>query len=296
MTAARRPVPTPAPTSAPTPAPPAAPPSDAEIHDHLVAALMDQRLQPGTRLGEDKLGQVYGVSRTRIRQVLIRLAQAQLVTLSPNRGASVAKPSAPAAREVFEVRRLLEPTVIERAMARAGADDLRQLAGLIQQEEQARRDGNRPQAVRLSGEFHLALARLADHATLERLLRELVSRTSLVLMRYGAPPAAGSGAGGTTSCNCAEHRGLLTAMRRRDAPAARQLMQDHLQDLEAALCFDPAPRLPDDLVALLRGPVPAGGSAQSAPHPHRACPDAPLDRRPAPPAAAPAPGRRPGRL
>ena len=42
---------------------------------------------------EDKLGQVYGVSRTRIRQVLIRLAQAQVVTLSPNCGTSVAQPS-----------------------------------------------------------------------------------------------------------------------------------------------------------------------------------------------------------
>lgn len=236
----------------------AAPPSDADIHDHLVNALMDQRLQPGTRLGEDKLGQVYGVSRTRIRQVLIRLAQAQLVTLSPNRGASVAEPSATAAREVFEVRRLLEPTVLQRAIGRASADDLRALAAQIQQEERARREGNRPLAVRLSGEFHLQLAQLADHATLERLLRELVSRTSLVLMRYGSPqpPPAGATSGWVGSCNCGEHRGLLAAMRRRDVPAAQQLMQAHLQDLEATLCFEPAARPPDDLVALLRGPVP----------------------------------------
>jgi DNA-binding GntR family transcriptional regulator len=234
-----------------------APPSDAEIHDHLVAALLDQRLLPGTKLVEDKLGQVYGVSRTRIRQVLIRLAQAQLVTLQPNRGACVAQPSVAASREVFEVRQLIEPTLLQRAIGRASADDLRGLADQIAQEEQARRDGQQALALRLSGEFHLMLARLADHGTLERLLRELVSRTALVLMSYGSqrpvPPVAPGR--WVDACNCRDHRGLLAAMRGRDVAGAQRLMQRHLQALEDSLCFDPPGAPETDLVALLRGPA-----------------------------------------
>ena len=67
--------------------------SDEDIHQRMIEAIVDQRLLPGTKLVEDKLGQAFGVSRTRIRQVLIRLAQEQVVTILPNKGASVAQPS-----------------------------------------------------------------------------------------------------------------------------------------------------------------------------------------------------------
>lgn len=233
--------------------------SDAQIHDHLVAAVMDHRLLPGTRLGEDKLGQVYGVSRTRIRQVLIRLAQAQVVTLSPNRGASIAQPSVDEAREVFEVRRLIEPTLIARATERAGPDGLDALAHQIEQEEEARRSGDSAGALRLSGEFHLQLAQLAGQATLLQILQALVSRTSLVLMTYGGPPAPAStpAAAAPTrwvdACNCRDHRGLLAAMRQRKPQDGQRLMLRHLDALEAALCFNLPPTAETDLVALLRG-------------------------------------------
>ena len=48
--------------------------TDTEIHDRIIASILDHRLLPGTKLVEDKLGQAFGVSRTRVRQVLIRLS------------------------------------------------------------------------------------------------------------------------------------------------------------------------------------------------------------------------------
>jgi DNA-binding GntR family transcriptional regulator len=250
--------------------------SDADIHDDLVRALLDQRLLPGTRLGEEQLGQVYGVSRTRIRQVLIRLAQSQLVTLSPNKGASVAEPTVQAAREVFEVRRLVEPTLMARAIERASAADFKALAAEINAEEAARRDGDTALALRLSGEFHLHIARLADHATLERLLHELVSRTALVLMRYGSqrpplPTPTRAPARWVEACNCREHRGLLTALRQRDLASAQQRMQDHLLGLEAALCFNPPAPAEADLAQLLR-PAPLPQRPRTAKAPRHSAP------------------------
>ena len=236
-------------TAAAPPAP--VPLSDAQIHGHLVAAVMDHRLLPGTKLIEDKLGQVYGVSRTRIRQVLIRLAQARVVTLSPNRGASIAQPSVEEAREVFEVRRLIEPTLIARATERATPAELDALAGLIAQEEQARRCGDGAGALRLSGGFHLQLAQLAGQATLLQMLQALVSRTSLVLMTYGGPAAAAVPARRVDACDCRDHRGLLGAMRQGKAAEAQRLMLRHLEALEAALCFNLPEPAENDLLALL---------------------------------------------
>jgi DNA-binding GntR family transcriptional regulator len=227
--------------------------TDAEIYDGLVAAVHDHRLLPGTKLVEEKLGTVYGVSRTRIRQVLIRLAHEQIVTLAPNRGATIAQPSVEESREVFEVRRLIEPTLLKLCVTRADDAQLAALERHIDDEERARQQGNRPLALTLSGSFHVRIAETSGHATLTRLLQEMVSRTSLVLMTYGdIPPAPRRPAQWADACSCKEHRSLFAALRARDAEAATSVMLDHLQQIEAALCFNlPEPR-ELDLLDLLR--------------------------------------------
>jgi DNA-binding GntR family transcriptional regulator len=236
------------PDAAAAPGSPGAP-TDADIHGRIVQALLDQRLWPGTRLREDELGEVFGVSRTRIRQVLIRLASERLVTLRPHAGASVAEPNEREAREVFNARRLIEPSLVASAVRRLEADDLARLAALIADEERQRMAGERGAAIRLAGDFHLTIALLADDTTLERFARELVSRTSLVLMRFGPKDHGESQEQG--GCRCHDHRGLLAAMKLRDADAAARLMLDHLQRLESQLVFAPPASRPRPLADLL---------------------------------------------
>lgn len=223
--------------------------SDADIHDRLYGALLEQRLLPGTRLREDELGRAFGVSRTRIRQVLIRLASEQLVTLVPHAGARVAEPTPNDAREVFAVRRLVEPVLLAGFIERATPADLRALHGWIVDEERARAAGLRHDAIRMAGGFHLHIAERAGNATLARLQRELVTRTSLALMCWGPQeirdPAHASRADaasrpGRMTCDCREHRTVLAAVKLRDKAAAAEAMDAHLQRLEAQLCFDRA--------------------------------------------------------
>src|SRR5260370_33927824 len=71
---------------------------DDEVYGRIYAAIAGQELPPGTRLREDQIRQIFGVSRARIRKVFSRLAVAGLVSIDPNRGASVAKPSSREAR------------------------------------------------------------------------------------------------------------------------------------------------------------------------------------------------------
>ncbi len=257
---------------APAVAADAPPLSDDDIHARLIEAIVDQRLLPGTKLIEDKLGQAFGVSRTRIRQVLIRLAQEQVVLLQPNKGASVAQPSVAESREVFEARRVIEAVLVQHFAAQASTADLQALADCIEAEEQARLVGDKAMALRQSGRFHLLLADAAAHRTFATFLRKLVSRTSLILMSYAPEPGAGQALdpllAATASapkpqrwvqaCRCDEHRGLLTALKAAvkarggksaaKADAAQQatahavaLMTQHLQHVEGALRLDAAP-------------------------------------------------------
>jgi DNA-binding GntR family transcriptional regulator len=218
--------------------------NDKDIYKRIVSAILDHRLAPGTKLVEDKLGTAFGVSRTRIRPVLVRLANEQIVTLTPHRGASVALPSMQEAHEVFEVRRMIEPTLVSRFIERASAAEIDRLERFIIGETAARQAGDVHRAIRLSGDFHLHIAEHAGQQTLGRILRGLVSRTSLVLMTYG--PLAGSQREQAAACGCRQHQALLDAIRLRIVPEAGRLMHEHLSQIESELRFiPPAVNTPD---------------------------------------------------
>lgn len=224
-----------------------APLTGSQMYERMVEAILDHRLPPGTKLVEDKLAAAFGVSRTRVRPVLVRLANEQVVTLTPNRGATIAQPSEQEAREVFEVRRMIEPTLVELFIARAGSDGIERLER-CNDEEAAREAGEVRRAIRLSGDFHLIIAEHAGHQTLGRILRELISRTSLVLMTYSSAHARERDE--ATACGCREHRALLDAIRLGDAAEAAGRMRSHLSRLESQLRFEPPAGSAPDLAAL----------------------------------------------
>ena len=87
-------------------------------------AIHEHRLPPGSKLGEDELAEVYGISRTIVRAALQGLSHRHLVELKRNRGAFVAQPTVREAREVFEARALLEPRTARSACERMTPEGL----------------------------------------------------------------------------------------------------------------------------------------------------------------------------
>jgi DNA-binding GntR family transcriptional regulator len=223
-----------------------------DIYERMVTAILDHRLPPGTKLIEDRLAVAFGVSRTRIRPVLVRLANEQVVTLTPNRGAMVAQPTEKEAREVFEVRRMIEPSLMTHFIATATHDDIQVLVTCIDDEEAARAAGDMRRAIRLSGDFHLHIANAAGHQTLGRILRELVSRTSLILMSYSNNHLQSRQE--ATTCGCREHRALLDAIRLKDPVEAARLMREHLDQLESQLQFSTGNAQAPDLTTIFEIP------------------------------------------
>lgn len=181
---------------------------------------MDHSLPPETRLVESKLCEIFSLGRTRVRQVLQRLASERLVTLMPNRGAIVCKPSTQDALDVFEARRLIEPGIVAKFIASASDRDIARVRAHLESEQQAWQRHDRRAMIRLSGEFHLLLAEIAGNTTLLAVLRELVWRSSLIVAVYQAP--------GASNCPPHDHEALYQALlkRKADAPA---LMLQHLE-------------------------------------------------------------------
>ncbi|KUF10751.1 GntR family transcriptional regulator [Pseudoponticoccus marisrubri] len=193
----------------------------------LERAILEHRLPPGTKLGEDDLSDAYGISRTIVRAALLALSHRHLVELRRNRGAFVAQPSIRDAREVFEARALLEPRTARSAALRMTDDSLDILRANIRQEHDALDAGENDRALFLSGRFHVEIARIADQTTIESFISELISRSSLIIALYWRRRAA--------LCETQAHHALLDAFERKDGDAAEQLMKSHLLDLLASL-------------------------------------------------------------
>jgi DNA-binding GntR family transcriptional regulator len=92
-----------------------------QVVTSIRAAILSGRLAPGDTLVERRLAEQLGVSKTPVREALIALAGAGLVTVSPNRGATVREVSTQDIRDAYEVRLLLEPWAVGRSVRLAHA-------------------------------------------------------------------------------------------------------------------------------------------------------------------------------
>jgi DNA-binding GntR family transcriptional regulator len=200
------------------------------IVDALTRAIVDHRLQPGSKLAEQKLADHFGVSRTLVRQALIQLAQNRLVTLEPARGAFVSAPSTDEARQVFAVRRMLEAEMARafvRSSTPARSCATCSFSALMRA---ALEGGDATARNQLLGDFHVRMAELLGNEVLAQILRDLTSRCSLITLMYQSASAA--------EHSQEEHTQILKALAARDEARAVQLMTEHLQHVEESLTLD----------------------------------------------------------
>ncbi|MCI1191283.1 GntR family transcriptional regulator [Calidifontimicrobium sp. SYSU G02091] len=196
------------------------------VYRGIYHAVVERRLAPGEWLREEELAAAFGVSRTVVRQALQRLAQDQVVALQHHRGARVAEPTLAEAAHVFEARRVVECEIAKRLGGRLTPAQLAELRALVQAEANADARGDTAEAVRASGEFHRAMARMHGNPVFVRLLDALIPTTSLLMARFKV--------GGGPVCVAHRHAEMVDALAR-DGPAAGAEMRRHLLELERSL-------------------------------------------------------------
>ena len=211
---------------------------DQTVYDSIRRAILSQRLAPGTKLTEEKLSTLFGVSRERIRKVFQRLAHDKCIELRPNRGAFVAQPGIREAREVFAARRLIETHLVD-LVATTAVPDFSALEANLESERQEHLNDQFKEAISTSGDFHLLLAELAGNRVLTEILEDLVARSSLILSMYGQRRFS--------LCGLEEHEEIVKKLKDGQAARARKLMTDHLQAIEDQLQFDERAPQPADL-------------------------------------------------
>jgi DNA-binding GntR family transcriptional regulator len=194
-----------------------------DLYRALVQAILSRDLKPGMKLAEETVANAFVVNRIIVRAVLNRLHSEGLVEIQKNRGAYVASPSPAEARDVFDLRIILEREVAVRLAEHITPDQLAQLQGQVDAHRESYRRGRDGEARRSAEQFHLMAAQLVGNGALQATLGTLISRSALVMALYGTSSSS--------ECGIDEHDEILRALRARDAAAAGRAMTHHLEHI-----------------------------------------------------------------
>lgn len=191
----------------------------AEISTRIVQAVLARQIEPGSRLGEQQLADLFDCSRTIVREALTNLAARGIVTVSARRGWFVAEPSRDDTREAFEARLVIETGLI-RSTKSVDKAAVKRLRAHIDQQKNAIKSDDIALRSFLLGDFHVCLAECLGNGTLADILRDLTARTTLAARRYQTLEDA------TRSHE--EHAEVVEALAAGNIAAAERLVSGHL--------------------------------------------------------------------
>ena len=129
----------------------------------LREAIVRAELEPGRQLSENELAARLGVSRTPIREALVRLRDERLVEIVPQLGTFVTRISTPAVADAQFIREALECACVRRAAELATEDDIAALEDILRAQERARDSDDFDAFYVLDDAFHQALCDLSEH-------------------------------------------------------------------------------------------------------------------------------------
>ncbi len=217
-----------------------------QIAHQIVEAILAGRIAPGQRLGEQELADVFGVSRTLVREAMARLSARGMVEVSSRRGWFVVQPSRADATEAFSARIAIETGMLNSLDKPLPRTKLARLKAHYRAEQAAIKGTDPGHRSYLLGDFHVCLAECVSGVVLADILRDLTARTTLVATLFQST-----------------HEAIVAALEAGDANGAAELMRAHIGAVAAAL-GSPAP-LADPLDPLRQALQPRGAADVPAP-------------------------------
>lgn len=200
--------------------------SQTEIAQRVVESILAQKLSPGERLGEQELADLFGVSRTLVREALMQLQARGFVEVRTRKGWYVVEPSFEQARDAFAARRVIETGMLREA-GKPLQTVIRRLRQHVAEESAAIDSGDAATRTFLLADFHVCLAECLGNRLLADVMRDLTARTTLVASLYQSTHDARQ--------SCDDHGRIVAALASGDAGAAEALMAAHIGSVQQAL-------------------------------------------------------------
>jgi DNA-binding GntR family transcriptional regulator len=192
-----------------------------QLVEQLRQMIFDGDLESGTRLAEEDLSQRFGVSRTPLREALKLLTSEGLITIAPNRGATVTQLSMNELAETFPVMGVLEALAGELAATHATDDDLTELQALHDEIVRQYKAKNLKAYFAANQRFHERLVSAAHNETLGQHYHQLAGRVRRA--RYSANLSARRWAQSVS-----EHEQIIKLLKTRDGDLLAKVLRAHI--------------------------------------------------------------------
>jgi len=199
-----------------------------QVYLALREAIVSAELEPGRRLSENELAERLGVSRTPVREALVRLRDERLVAIVPQLGTFVTLISADGVADAHFVREALECAAIRLATERCTEEDLAELQSNLAAQDRAQAGGDAETFDRLDEALHRRLCELSGHESAWDLSRRANGHLDRV-RRLSLPEP------GYLGEMVAEHREVVAAVAQGDPDAAEAALRHHLRMVLSSL-------------------------------------------------------------
>ncbi|MER1966368.1 GntR family transcriptional regulator [Castellaniella sp. GW247-6E4] len=196
------------------------------VYQVLKSEILECRLLPNSDLREQHLAHRFAVSKSPVREALLRLEQERLVTVAPRQGYKVAPISLEDAREMFELRKVLESACAETA-ASTGTKESLSMLDAFRTLDHAGGDAPTDAFIKYNREFHIAVCESSGNSRMARLATDLIEQMERMI-RYSvdAMPAQNK------SVLLQEHGEIIDAIQGGDRRKASRLIKHHISDAE----------------------------------------------------------------
>ncbi len=186
-----------------------------QVYEVLSTWIIDGTMRPGETLNEAELADYFHVSRTPVREAILRLSQKGFVDVYPSRSTRVSQINARSIEDVFEAVGEVAASIGELACRKQKAGDIEALQAINEEFRQAIRQKHYEQMTPLDVRFHARLAEMADNRWLTSVFNDLSSHAH----RY-ANLQFNKGENQMTSAD--EHQEIIEALKQKDIEKVRQ--------------------------------------------------------------------------
>ncbi|NMA55557.1 MAG: GntR family transcriptional regulator [Firmicutes bacterium] len=192
------------------------------IFSQLRDDILKGRFEPGESLVELKLADLYGVSRTPIREALRQLELEGLVKYLPNRGVLVEGITAQDVKDIFLIREYLEALAAEWAAQKIRPEEIKKAEEILDLQEFYAAKNDVEQLTVLDTDFHRLLLDASRSKSLRYALGGMLDYVEQARFRSLRVP-------GRISVSVREHRHILAAVADGNSELAKELMADHMR-------------------------------------------------------------------
>ncbi|WP_230531538.1 GntR family transcriptional regulator [Microvirga roseola] len=194
----------------------------------LRQAIVNMQFAPGEMLSEQDLAQRFGISRSPVREALIKLSEAGLVRVLPQRGTQVVKISRSGVEDARFIREAVECAVVREAALKATPVMLTELNASLTRQRRVQRSASTEEFLSLDEEFHRLLAETAGRPSAWRMIEDIkpqMDRVRFLDMKKAVPRHS----------VIAQHVIIVEAIKAGDPVAAEQAMHQHLSEILRSL-------------------------------------------------------------